>query len=319
MLGVFEGFGVIAIIIAVGFLLGRYDLLGSQGQLVLARLTFFAATPALLFTTLANTDVAQVFSPALLATGGSSLVAGVGVFLVVFSLMKRSLGESTMAAWAVSYVNIGNLGVPIALYVLGDISYVAPVLLFQLLVLAPIGMALLESRGAKSAGGRAGSARPGRARRILTTVVQILRNPILIACVLGVSVSATGVELPTVIAEPISYIGGIAVPGALLAFGISLKDGWKLPAPGSRRELTLITVVKLVVQPTLAWFIGGVLLGLDGLDLLAIVVTSALPAAQNVYVYAIRFQQSVDLARDAVFITTILSVPAVLVATALFG
>lgn len=313
MFGVFEGFGVIAAIILVGYVLGRYGLLGPHGQEVLAKLTFYAATPALLFTTLSNSEVDRVFSPALLATGGSSIVTAVGVFLAVTWLMKRSLGEATIAAWSVSYVNIGNLGVPIAVYVLGDIGYVAPVLLFQLSVLAPIGMAILDAR--KSGGRAAGS----RARRIAGIAVQVVRNPILIASVTGIVAAAVNFRLPNVVADPIELIGGIAVPGALLTFGLSLKDGWQVPKRGSRRELTMITLVKLVGQPALAWLIGGVWIGLEGRDLLAVVVTSALPAAQNIYIYSMRYQQSILLARDAVFITTILSVPAVLVATLIFG
>jgi predicted permease len=44
--------------------------------------------------------------------------------------------ELATGALASSYVNAGNLGVAIAAYVLGDASYVAPVLLCQVLVLA---------------------------------------------------------------------------------------------------------------------------------------------------------------------------------------
>ena len=53
-----------------------------------------------------------------------------------------------------SYVNAGNLGVPVAIYVLGDGAFVAPVLLFQLLILAPVAFVMLDH-------GRAG----GRRRR----------------------------------------------------------------------------------------------------------------------------------------------------------
>ena len=69
----------------------------------------------------------------------------------------------------------------------------------------------------------------------------------------------------------------------------------------------------------LAWVIGGPLLGWEGTDLLAIVVTSTLPTAQNVYIYSMRYRQSETLVRDSVFITTILSIPAILLCAALLG
>src|SRR5699024_2460381 len=87
----------------------------------------------------------------------------------------------------------------------------------------------------------------------------------------------------------------------------------------TRSQLSYITVAKLVVQPLVAWVIGGPLLGYDGLDLFAIVVTSALPTAQNVYIYSMQYRQSEALMRDAVFITTVLAVPALVVIAALLG
>ncbi|MFL0577317.1 AEC family transporter [Brevibacterium luteolum] len=307
MLDVLEGFGVIAVVIFAGLMLGRSGVLGPTGQQVLARVVFYVATPALLYVTISSTDIGAIFSPALLATGGSAVLVFTGIFAFTLWSRRRSLGEATISAMASGYVNIGNLGIPIATYVLKDLSFVAPVLLFQLILLSPIIMVLLDSTRAET-----GSEwwRP---------LLMVLRNPIVIGAALGVAGSLTGWRLPEVVHEPVSMLAAMSVPGMLLAFGISLKDGWKLPPAGSRRQLVIITVTKLVIQPFIAWLIGGVLLGYDGLMLMGIVVTSTLPTAQNVYIYAMEYKASAQLARDAVFITTILSVPAVVVAALLFG
>ena len=212
------------------------------------------------------------------------------------------------SAWAVSYVNIGNLGIPIAAYVLHDVGYVAPVLLFQLIILAPIGMAVLDAAGKKK-----------HDTHWYSTILQVLKNPILLGAAAGVAASATGFELPRFVFEPIDMIGATAVPGALLAFGISLKDGWALPVRGTRSQLSYITVGKLVLQPLVAWVIGGPLLGYSGIDLFAIIVTSSLPTAQNVFIYSMQYRQSEALMRDAVFITTVLAVPTLVIVAALFG
>lgn len=53
------------------------------------------------------------------------------------------------------YVNAGNLGLPIATYVLGDAALVAPVLLLQLLLLQPVAMAVLDHSTAPEASPRA--------------------------------------------------------------------------------------------------------------------------------------------------------------------
>lgn len=308
MLAVFEGFAVIAEVILVGFLLGRSGVLGPTGQQVIAKLVFYAGTPTLLYVTVSQTDLGLIFNSALLATGGSSLIAGFVLFALTRWIRKRSTGEVMFSAWAVSYVNIGNLGIPIAAYVLHDVGYVAPVLLFQLIILAPIGMAVLDAAGKKK-----------HDTHWYSTILQVLKNPILLGAAAGVAASATGFELPRFVFEPIDMIGATAVPGALLAFGISLKDGWALPVRGTRSQLSYITVGKLVLQPLVAWVIGGPLLGYSGIDLFAIIVTSSLPTAQNVYIYSMQYRQSEALMRDAVFITTVLAVPTLVIVAALFG
>ncbi|MYM20993.1 AEC family transporter [Brevibacterium sp. 5221] len=314
MIGALEGFGVIAVIVFAGWLLGRSEVLGETGQRVLAGVVFYAGTPALLYVTLAQTAVEQVFSPALLATAGSAVILGCALF--AFTRWRGgSPGAAVMSAWSVSYVNIGNLGIPIATYVLGSLKSVAPVLLFQLLVLAPIGMAILDAsrgRGERERGQRSD-------RAWWQPLLQVVRNPIIIGACLGLVASITGFQLPHVLHDPIEMIGNTSVPLTLMAFGISLKDGWALPKPGTRSHLTIMTVGKLIAQPVLAWAIGGPLLGFTGGDLMAIVVTSALPTAQNVYVYALRYRQSETITRDVVFITTILSVPTIILAAILFG
>ncbi|GAB3047974.1 AEC family transporter [Sediminivirga luteola] len=307
MLGVLEGFGVIGVVIFVGFLLGRLDILGDTGQQALARLIFYAATPALLFTTIAESPIDRTFSSALLATGGTALFLGVVFALLSRFVFKRSTGVAVIGGWAVSYVNIGNLGLPIAAYVLQDVGYVAPVLMFQLVVLAPIGIAVLDAQGAKA----------GTAwwRKLL----KILGNPLLIGSAAGVACSATGYRPPTVLYEPISLIAGISVPAALIVFGFSLRNGWKIPPRDAHAELGLVMLFKLILHPFLAWLVGGPLLGYSGLDLFAIVLTSALPTAQNVYIYALRYQRGTALARDAVFLTTFTSIAVIIGVAMLLG
>lgn len=305
MLGALEGFGVIGCIILTGFLLGRSGVLGSHGQQVLANTVFFVGTPALMFTTIASTPVSQVFTPALVATAGSALLMAVVMF--VFTRARgRSLGEATVAGWSVSYVNIGNLGIPIATYVLGSLNAIPPVLLFQIIVLAPIGFAILDATRTVGA-------------EWWRPVIRVFTNPILIGSVAGLLASVTGFKLPSVVADPIAMLGATSVPLTLMAFGISLKDGWTLPQPGTRTQLTVMTVLKLVVHPFVAWLIGGPLLGYTGHELLAIVVTSTLPTAQNVYINALKYRQSEVVTRDVVFITTLLSIPAVVIVTILLA
>ena len=306
MQGVLTGFAVIAVVIAVGYAIGRRGYLGDQGREVLTKLAFHVASPALLFTTLAQTDLSVIFSSRLLVTALSTAAAA-GVFVAVGVVRRWGVGRITIGALCSSYVNSGNLGIPIAVYVLGDASLVAPVLLFQLVGVTPIALTVLDLSG--------GGGKGPLWRRLLTP----LRNPIAVGSLAGVAVSATGLRVPAPVLDPLTLIGGMSVPAVLLAFGISLC-GSTMPGRGPERQLVLLSVVlKSVGQPAAAWALASGVFGLHGAQLLDVVVTSALPAAQNLYTYASTYGVGERLARDSILVSTVVSVPVLVGVAALLG
>ena len=305
MQGVLEGFATIASVIALGYLLASLKVLDTSAQLVLARLAFFVASPCLLVTVIADADVAHVLSRNLAATAAGVLVAAIPYVVASGLLWRRRVDDVVIGAMCSAYCNAGNLGLPIAAYVLGDASLIAPMLLLQLVVLQPLALAILDA-------GRTGRFSMWRA------VKTPLTNPLTIGTFLGVLLALTGWSLPSYVDDPVRLVGGMAVPGVLIAYGISLRLG---PLPGrgvGASEIVLVTVLKLVVQP-LGAYAAGRALGLEGPALLALAVTAALPSAQNIFVHATRYGRQPILARDAIFVTTILSVPAIFVITALLA
>lgn len=244
MQGVLSGFAVIAIVIGVGYVLGRGGHLGINGREVLTKLAFHIASPALLFTTPARADLAVIFSSRLLVTAPSTAAAA-GAFVAVGVGRHWGAGRTTIGALCSSYVNSGNLGIPIAVYVLGDASLVAPVLLFQVVVLTPVALTILDLSGVGEKGPWWG--------RLRTT----LRNPIAVGSVTGVLVSALGIRLPGPVMDPLTLIGNMSVPAVLLAFGISLH-GSTPPVRGRDRHPVFLSVaLKSVGQPLIAWALAS--------------------------------------------------------------
>lgn len=298
MSGVLGGFAALAAVIAVGYLVGRSGLLGAEAPGMLSRLSFFVATPALLFLTLAGADTHTVLSFALVGTAGSAVVTALLFAGLAWWRWRLPAAHLTTGALASSYVNAGNLGIPVAVYILEDASYVAPVLLFQVLVMAPVGLAVL-------AGSRAGGGAPSWRSLLL----QPLRTPVVIGCALGLLLAASGWDPPALLLEPVELIAALAVPAALLAYGMTLH-GAPRPAAGELAgQVWLAVALKTVVMPAVAYALGRWVAGLDGVALLAVTVTSALPTAQNVFVYAAAYDRGTLLARDVILLSTVISVP----------
>ncbi|MFF1632434.1 AEC family transporter [Leifsonia sp. NPDC058248] len=304
--GVVVGFAIIAFVIAVGYIAARFGIGGPTAPFVLNRIAFFITNPALLFVTLAHADLHVVFSTQVVVAAVAALVAG-GAFVLLSRLFfRRGAAETTIGALGSGYVNANNIGIPVAVYVLGSASYVAPVLLLQLIVFAPIALTVLDvtSRGSVSV------------RSILT---QPIRNPMIIASLLGILVDVSGLQIPDAVYEPFILLGGAAVPLVLMAFGMSLYGSRPLRSDHGRAEILTASLLKSAVMPTVAFLVAWLVFGLHGQSLFAAVALAALPTAQNVYNFAARYERGVAIARDTVLLTTVLAIPALLLIAALLA
>ena len=239
-----------------------------------------------------------------------SVVVTVGVYLAIARVRwKPPLGESVIGSLCSAYVNAGNLGIPIALYVLGDISLMAPTLLLQLLVITPTSLALLD---ADRSGGRP-SLSPGFAASPATRSPSPRRPG-----------SCSRWRLPTSI--PTSSPGCCSRSSWSATWRCrrcSSPSGSRCAAPkpgaaGSRAHVATLVGLKLVFQPIVAIAVGYAAVGLRGTALFAAAVTAALPTAQNVFTYANTYRRATVLARDAIFVSTFLSVPVILLISLFF-
>nr|WP_255719394.1 AEC family transporter [Brachybacterium sp. ACRRE] len=279
--------------IAIGWIVGRTGVLGEQGRFVLNRTTFFLASPCLVLTSLLESDLGQVLSTPMLIAGVSGLVSGGLLLLIVRLLTKRRGAELVVTAISGSVVNGANMGFPIAAYVLGDTSHALPVILFQQAIYTPLYLFVLHAVTTKMRPSPAGVLR------------NIASNPTIVAAVVGIVLVVCGVKLPEVILQPFGSIADMAIPAMLLAYGISLIGSAPLAKDdGYRGLIAIATAFKLAVMPLIALGLG-LLLGLGGHDLFAVVVMAALPTAQNVFVAASQYKAAENLARDTVLLTTV--------------
>lgn len=301
-----SGYFTIAVVIGVGALAAHLRLLDEAGRRVLSRLAFTIASPVLLFTLVSTANLQHLFSGTLVVSALAIGLAG-AVYLVAARILlgRGQLADRVVGTLCSAYTNAGNLGLPIAAYVLGDMTWMAPILLIQVAILQPTALALLDASAARHA---------GRRLRPLTYVTLPFRNPITLGTLAGLAVNLLGWTVPTLVLQPLDMVAGLAVPSMLIAFGVSLRLD---PRPGigpHARELVLVSVVKVLVQPALALGIGC-WLGLPMPQLLAVTVLAALPTAQNIYLISGRYQVQHRLARDAIFVSTLASIPVIIAAS----
>ncbi len=326
MSAVLAALGTMGAVVALGGVLGRWRVLGDRAAPVLARVVFVVAVPALLLSTVAHADLHLLVSRTAVVTWTSTALVALVAVLVLRVAWHRSAADVTVGTLASSYVNAGNIGLPLAVYLLDDPVAVVPTLLFQLLVLAPVAFAVLDARPAPpldapqaADAGPAGRRTPVPAgMRVAVVARRTLSNPIIVGTLAGLVLAALPWSVPEVALQPFALIGAAAAPLALITFGMSLAAPRTTADAAPRRDLALAVGLRSVVHPVLTWGVGTAL-GLPAPALLAVVAMAALPTAQNVLVYAMQYRHGEALARDAGLATTVLCVPVLLVVAAALG
>ncbi|WP_448852062.1 AEC family transporter [Corynebacterium sp. 335C] len=308
MTDILSGFASVALIVLAGWFVGRSGILPKGGGAALNLVVFWVALPAMLIHTLATTDTSHVLGVPLAVAAISALASAVVYHVLARLLLGQKGAERVVGGMAASYNNVANLGVPIAAAVLGDPLVVVPALLFQIGLYSPATLTVLDVL----------TSRHGRIdwRSI---ILSPLRNPMALGAIGGLTLGHLPFAPPAVIMDPLEMLGHAAVPMALLTFGISMYGAPVLRRGVSPRKAVLLSsVLKLTAHPFFAW-LAGVAFGLEGTALLAVVVVAALPTAQNVFTFSLRYGIGSVQARDSGFVTTLACVPVILLIAAVLG
>ncbi|MBO2451002.1 AEC family transporter [Actinomadura barringtoniae] len=306
MRSILSEFLPIWIIAGLGWAASRSGVVARQGREALTAFAFTFAMPAVLFTMLTKVALGDLPFRPLIAFAVSTLTVAAAALALVRWVFHGKLAEQVIAAMSAGYVNAGNLGIPVALYVLHDASFVMAVLVFQVMVMTPLIFMGLDL-------GREGDAVPGAWKRSLLAP---LRNPLVLGASAGLVVSALSWHPPKEVMRPLELLGGAAVPVALFVLGMAL-DVPRSDTAANRGVISVVVSLKLVAQPLIAFVVGREMLHLNQAALYAVVLFAALPTAQNTFLYATRYNGGTELPRDAILISTLLSMVTVSVVSLL--
>lgn len=306
MSAVLTALGTMVLIAVAGWVLATLRLLPEQAPQVLARVVFVLSTPSLLITTIGDADLGLLLTPTAATTWVATLSVAAIAVVIYATVLRSDRGTATVGVLSSSYINAGNLGIPVAVYVLGGALAVVPTMLLQLLVMAPVAFAVADARA-----------------RGLAAVKRAVGSPLTIGALLGLLLALTGWQMPGVIDQPLRALAATAPPLALLTLGMSMSRS--APPPGQQPEratgrhwasVAVITVLRTTVHPALTYLVAA-LIGVPAEARFAVVLMASLPTAQNVLVYAMQFRAGERLARDAQVITTFASLPVMVIVVAL--
>jgi malonate transporter len=286
-------------IILAGYLAGRWRILGPEATTALNAFVSYFALPVLFFGTLARTPVAAVLDPALMLGFGIAVLATFLIGMASARLVSRAgLAAMSLQGIAASWGNVGYMGVPLCLAAFGEASLPPAMLtvIVTAIVAMVLGVMLIELEVA---------AGHGPLKTFLRAAFNVARNPLPMSIALGILVSAIGLPIPVPVEKWLDLLGSAAAPCALFAIGLFLSD--KSIRPGLA-EASLITAIKLVLQPLLAVLILPFFVDLSSTAGQVALLMAALPTAANAFVLAKQFDIAVEQNSASILLSTAFSV-----------
>lgn len=211
-----------------------------------------------------------------------------GWLVVMLLRMRPSLGP--LMGLGTAYANVGFFGIPVTQLAFGSeyLIYQSVLTALMAVLVCTVGVALL----APSGGGR------------LAKLKIAFETPLIPSVALGLALRGFGVELPTVVAQPLQFLGSIFTPLALYTLGAQIAS-----AKSVRFEVvpqTVILLLKFLVSPLLSWWICGVM-GLPKDVTAVIVVAAATPVGVLITIFAAEYKTEPEFISTAVVVSTALS------------
>ncbi|WP_420344944.1 AEC family transporter [Paenirhodobacter sp.] len=158
---------------------------------------------------------------------------------------------------------------------------------------------------------RFGGLRPG----LRTTVLAVLRNPLLLACAGGIALHLSGLGLPPGVGGALKALGAAALPLGLLCVGAALEfrglRGWGAP-------ILISSLLKFGVLPAATWAAAR-LIGLDAEATRAVLMFQSLPTASSSYILARQLGGNAPMMAAIIAAQTVLAALTMPVALALAG
>lgn len=285
-------------LIALGYICARTNFVGSAAGQGLSQVVFNLAMPALLFRTVAVIDQ-QSLSPWPL---WAALFGGIAVVWIATTILAKTTSliaaVPPSAAMGAAFGNLAMLGLPLALAHFGDRAALPVGLILS--IHAPIlwlaAVLHIESSGRGQL--------PSVLAVIRQLANQLIRNPIVLALLLGTFWRVTGLGLHPVPDLFLEMLGEAGVPMALVALGLTLA-GYSLK--GQWRGIITLLTLKLLCLPVVVWLIARYAVALDPFWTHIALMLAAMPTGANAYLFAQRYDSGTAPVSGAIAVGTALS------------
>ncbi len=284
-------------VVVIGWVTVRAGVFSDTAIDGISDFVFTVAIPLLLFRTLATAGLPEIIPWGVLFSYylGAYVIFGLGMFLAAVVFAKPLSGQGAFAGSG-CFSNTVLLGIPIILAVFGDEAS-APLFLVigvHNAILLPL-LVVVLGMGQRRTGALLGGLRE--------TIVDLIRNPLVIGLVGGLVYGRLAPPLPGPVDDILRMLGTAGAPVALFALGGTLA---RHRISGYVGEALVISILKLVLQPLVVWLLATRVFDLDPVWAAVVTLLAAMPTGVNVFIFANRYGAGTATAGTTIIMSTAL-------------
>jgi malate permease and related proteins len=269
------------LLIGVGYVFAHWKKINLAA---LTEIIVYLAAPCLVFTSLAGRSLFAV-DIAVICAGAIGMVGGVGLLIWVYFVLFRF--RSRGFALPVLFMNAGNMGMPLALFALGEPGLQRATLMFVIMSIFQysLGIYIVSGKG---------------------NWKEIFRLPLPYATALGLSFNVGQIVVPEPLFRPLAMLGYSTIPLMLVSLGYRLHDVRSL-----RWGHALGGALLRVCGGFVAAYTTVAIIGAQDINRQLILLYGSLPAAVVNFVLTEKYGQDPELAASIVVLSTMLSLCAI--------
>ncbi len=295
-------FGITApvfILIGIGFVLIKSNLLNKTHVGGFGTFVVYLALPSLIISTLTKTSLDHIIQPTFMIIYA---VASLGSFALGFIIYRKffnkTFSNSALNSFGGAMSNSAFIGYPLLLQSFSNppVAAFTMALMVESILLLPVALFFLEV--GESHG-------KGHSKRSVITQIskRLISNPVILAIFAGIVLALLNIQLPTFIDKSVGLLAQAAAPVALVFIGATLASSqWH----GKLDDAGMVALFKLVVHPALV-FLMIVLMPSMGANLSkAAILIASVPMVSIFPIIGSKYGQGPQAA-STMLVTTILA------------
>ena len=289
-------------IVVLGYALCKLGYMGDKFDQKLSSIVIDVTCPALILSSVMGAELPD--RSLILPLLGISFLTYILLLVYGFwvpRFVSKSRDEQGMIGFALMFANVGFIGYPIVSAIFGPkaVFYAALLNIPNTFFIFTAGVMLVKGE-----------------HNMKSLSAKVLFSPAMIAAFVAALMVAFGVRTPDIIARPVTMVGNITIPAALMVIGSSMA---RLPLKeiiGSPK-VYVASLLRLVVVPLSVYFLFRFYGVSDVINNINTVII-AMPVASYGTMFCMKYGRNPSLMTEMTFITTLGSILTIPLITLLF-